>query len=121
MSSDIYTLYICHYSILICILLSVSNKMSSLDYDNVQIEDVEDEQDGDDSIEDYEEGAVAAAGAEDDDEEKSEHDGDDVGGNKTLVRELLDQYEDMQKKCSQLPSRKADRLTSRSIGITETL
>jgi len=35
---------------------------------------------------------------------------------KTLLKELLDQYEDLKKTSSQLPSRKASRLTSRAIG-----
>lgn len=35
---------------------------------------------------------------------------------KTLLKELLDQYEDLKKASSQLPPRKASRLTSRAIG-----
>ena len=40
---------------------------------------------------------------------------------KTLLSELLDQYEDMKKSSSKLPSRKAIRLTSRAIGISSSV
>ena len=46
-------------------VLSEANKISSSDYDNVQIEDVEEDEEDDDSIEDYERGAVAATGEDD--------------------------------------------------------
>jgi hypothetical protein len=36
--------------------------MSSPDYDKVQVDDVEEDEEDDDSIEDYERGAVAATG-----------------------------------------------------------
>ena len=99
--------------------------MSSSDYENVQVEDVEDDEEDDDSIDEYELGAVAATGEEEeeeqeDEEEKSDQDDDDKQQKqhtRTLMRELLDQYEDLKKNGSQLPSRKAKRLTCRAIGI----
>ncbi len=65
--------------------------MSSPDYDKVQVDDVEEDEEDDDSIEDYERGAVAAIA--------------------TLMRELLDQYEDMKKMAlSCLPEKRLESL-----------
>ena len=49
---------------------------------------------------------------------KSDQGDEDKQQTRTLMRELLDQYEDMKKNGSQLPSRKAARITSRTIGST---
>ena len=94
--------------------------MSSPDYEKVQVDDVEEDEEDNDSIEDYERDAVAAAGEEDEEDEevKSDQGDEDKQQTRTLMRELLDQYEDMKKNGSQLPSRKAAIITSRTIGST---
>ena len=86
--------------------------MSSPDYDKVQVDDVEEDEEDDDSIEDYERGAVAATGEDEEDEEvKSDQGDEDKQQTRTLMRELLDQYEDMKKiALSFLPEKRLESL-----------
>jgi predicted RNA-binding protein with RPS1 domain len=96
--------------------------MDSLNKGNdCDVEDVE--------IDDDEEDILSAISSTCENEEEQHDDSDDnsaqeekqaIPYQKTLMKELLEQYEDLKKKSSQLPARKADRLTSRAIGSLST-
>jgi hypothetical protein len=78
--------------------------MSSPDYDKVQVDDVEEDEEDDDSIEDYERGAVLLPGRRSEERPRRRRQA-------TLMRELLDQYEDMKKMAlSCLPEKRLESL-----------
>jgi len=86
--------------------------------DAFEIEDVEEEDDfNSDSYNEEEEQVVENEIENEDDAIGEDEQQQQLPNAKTLMSELLDQYEELKQNSSKLPRRKAERLTSRAIGI----
>ena len=93
--------------------------MSSSAADAFEIEDVEEEDDlNSDSYNEEEEQVEEIEVEKEDDAIGEEDEQQQLPNAKTLMSELLDQYEELKQNSSKLPRRKAERLTSRAIGIS---
>ena len=95
--------------------------MSSSAADAFEIEDVEEEDDLNSDNYNEEEEQVEEIEVEKEDDaigEEDEQQQQQLPNAKTLMSELLDQYEELKQNSSKLPRRKAERLTSRAIGIS---
>ena len=109
---------------LTCLLLVIITMfqiiaMSSSAADAFENEDVEEEDDlNSDNYNEEEEQVEEIEVEKEDDAIGEEDEQQQLPNAKTLMSELLDQYEELKQNSSKLPRRKAERLTSRAIGIS---